>query len=488
MSRKQHPEDLSSFYDSAAPMRDTWIKRNQAFYDDDLAYMRFLIPEGLRVLELGCGTGNLLGNLKPAYGVGIDFSAKMIERAREKWPDCTFIVSNIENRAACGSAGPVYESVEKPFDAIILSDLLGNLSDIQATLMSIRGLCTDNTRIVIAYYSPLWEPVLRFGESVGLRMPQPELTWLSSSDVSSFLALAGFETIKQEWRQLMPRRLLGLGRPINRFIAPFPGIRALCLRHYVIARLQAGRRQVDQQSASLSASVLIPCRNERGNVEQAVRRLPAFCDDLEIIYVEGGSSDGTFEECERVQKAFPEIDIKVFRQSGHGKGDAVRKGFAEARGDVLIILDADLTVPPEQIPKFYEVIASGAGEFVNGTRFVYPMESGAMRFLNYWANRTFSTIFSWLLNQRFTDTLCGTKVIRKKHYDQIVANHGYFGEFDPFGDFDLIFGASKLNLKIIEVPVRYAERTYGETQISRFRHGVLLLKMVVFAFRKLKAF
>lgn len=469
-------EVLRNFYDRMASSRETWIRRNQAFYDDDRAYMRFLIPEGLRVLELGCGTGELLGALKPSYGVGIDISPLMIEKAAEAWPEIDFVVGDVEDPAVLSAIG-------RPFDVIVLSDILGNLSDVQETLRKMRPVCTADTRIVIAYYSPLWVPILRLGQAIGMRMPQPQMTWLSSRDVAGFLELENFDVIKSEWRQLLPKRLLGLGTLINQFIGPFPGIRAFCLRHYVVARPYPESRKDD-----LSATVLVPCRNEKGNIEQAVTRLPQFCEDLEIIYVEGGSSDGTFEECERVRDAYSDKDIKVFKQSGKGKGDAVRKGFDEARGDVLIILDADLTVPPEQIPKFYDAIASGKGEFINGSRFIYPMESAAMRFLNYWANRAFSVIFSWLLNQRFTDTLCGTKVLQKRHYNQIVSNRAYFGEFDPFGDFDLIFGAAKLNLKIAEIPIRYADRTYGETQISRFSHGVLLLRMVLFAFRKLKAF
>ena len=239
---------------------------------------------------------------------------------------------------------------------------------------------------------------------------------------------------------------------------------------------------------SSSASVVIPCRNEKGNIEPAIQRLERFADDVEVIYVEGHSSDGTLEECERVKAAYPDWDIKVTTQDGRGKGNAVWKAFDMASGDVLMILDADLTMPPEQLPKFFNAIASGKGEFINGSRLVYPMEQGAMRFLNLIANRLFAAIFSYLLNQRFTDTLCGTKVMRRSDYRRIADNRSYFGDFDPFGDFDLIFGAAKLNMKITEIPIRYADRTYGETQISRFRDGWELIKMVVFAWRKLKAF
>jgi glycosyltransferase involved in cell wall biosynthesis len=256
----------------------------------------------------------------------------------------------------------------------------------------------------------------------------------------------------------------------------------LSLRNLVVARARPR-----EPLGELSATVLIPCRNERGNIEPAVQRLPRFCADLEVLFIEGGSRDGTAEEIERVSAAYPELGIRLLRQDGKGKGQAVRQGCEAARGDVLIILDADLTVPPEWIPRFYEAVRSGKGEFVNGTRLVYPMEKQAMRFLNLVANRVFSWLFTWLLNQRFTDTLCGTKALLKRHYRQIAANRAYFGEFDPFGDFDLIFGAAKLNLKVLEIPVRYASRRYGETQISRFQHGWMLLRMVVFAFRKLKA-
>jgi glycosyltransferase involved in cell wall biosynthesis len=275
--------------------------------------------------------------------------------------------------------------------------------------------------------------------------------------------------------------LFGIGPIINSFIGTLPLIRRLSLRSYLVARSTC---KVTLKNPS--TTILIPCRNEKGNIENAIKRLPDFCQDLEIIYVEGNSQDGTLREIYRVIEAYPDKDIKVLVQDGKGKGDAVRKGFDHARGDILMILDADLTVPPEDLPKFYKAISSGKGEYINGTRLVYPMDDQAMRFLNFLANRTFSVLFTWLLNQRITDTLCGTKVLTKKNYEKIVENRSYFGEFDPFGDFDLIFGATKLNLKVVEVPIRYAAREYGETQISRFRHGWLLLRMVLFAYKKLK--
>jgi len=471
---------IRALFDAMAPSRDRWAGRNRAFHEADRAYLRFLIPDGATVLEIGCGVGDTLADLKPARGVGIDLSPATVAEARARHPHLEFHAGNAEDPAEL-------DAIAGTFSHILLSGTIGFLDDIEETLRLLRRFATPKTRIVVSYHSRAWEPVLWAAEKLGMRMPQGQQNWLSTTDIVNLLDLAGWEPVRREWRQLLPKRLFGLGPLVNRYIAPLPGIRRLCLRSYVVARPQAADA-VTVDGKPPSVTVLIPCRNERGNIENAIRRLPRFAPDIEVLYCEGHSKDGTFEECERVRDAYPDWDIKVMRQPGKGKGDAVRAGFAAARGDILIILDADLTVPPETMGKFYQAMVSGKGEFVNGTRLVYPMAAEAMRFLNFLANRAFARIFSYLLNQRFTDTLCGTKVLWRKDYEEVVANRHYFGDFDPFGDFDLIFGAAKLNLKIVEVPVRYADRSYGETQISRFTHGWLLARMVVFAWKKLKAF
>jgi SAM-dependent methyltransferase len=470
-NRKKIIEETS---DLLASSRDQWIKKNSYFYNNDHSYMKFLVGDNMRVLELGCGTGQLLNSLNPSYGMGIDLSSNMISIAQKNYPNLSFIQGDVEDNE-------LISSLQGSFDFIILSDTIGYLDDCEVAFERLHSLCNPDTRLIVSYYSWRWQPILALGEKIGLKMPSSEMNWLSTEDTMGFLHLADFEPVKREWRQLVPRSLFGLGTLINRFIGTLPLIRRLSLRNYLVARPVR-----DVKLRKTSTTVLIPCRNEKGNIENAVKRLPDFCEDLEILYVEGNSQDGTLDEIHRVIEAYPDKDIKVLVQDGKGKGDAVRKGFDHARGDILMILDADLTVPPEDLTKFYKAISSGKGEYINGTRLVYPMDNQAMRFLNFWANRTFSVLFTWLLNQRLTDTLCGTKVLTKKNYEKIVANRSYFGEFDPFGDFDLIFGATKLNLKIVEVPIRYAAREYGETQISRFQHGWLLLRMVVFAYKKLK--
>ena len=458
-------------FDQLAEDREYWQRKGSYYYQDQQRYYRFLIPEGLRVLEVGCGLGDLLAAVKPARGLGIDLSEAMVAAAARRHPSLEFCVGDVETL-----------DVSETFDVIILADVLGHCLDVESMFKRLRSVCTPKTRIVISYYNFLWEPVVRFAETCGLKMPQQEQSWLSPEDIDNLLHLADFEVVKVEQRLLLPKYVPLLSALLNGFLAFLPGLNRLCLSQYVVARMR-GPRQAD----GYSTTVVIPCRNERGNIESAIRRIPSFGRHQEIIFVDGHSTDGTPDEITRVMELFPDHDIKLLVQDGKGKGDAVRKGFAQATGDILMILDADLTMPPEDLPKFYDALACGKGEFINGCRLVYPLESEAMRFLNLLGNKFFSMAFSWLLNQRIKDTLCGTKVLFRTDYERIAKNRGYFGDFDPFGDFDLLFGASKLNLKMIEVPIRYQDRTYGTTNIRRFAHGWLLLKMTIYGFFRLKA-
>ena len=369
-----------------------------------------------------------------------------------------------------------------PFDYVYLSGKLEYLHDIEGTLRDIyRILKEDEGRLVIISYNYLWYPVIRIAERLGIRKKRPVQNWLTIHDIETFLHLADFEVISSGKRILCPGYIPILSFLLNRIIGRLPFLWRFSLMNYVVAR------PIPHARRDRSVTIVVPARNERGNIEAIVQRTPLFPNGEEIIFVEGHSKDGTWEEIERVMERYKNNRvIRAFRQEGVGKGDAVRKGFAEAQGDLLMILDADMTVAPEDLTKFYRAFVEGKGEFINGSRLVYPLEKEAMRFLNNLGNKFFALSFSWLLGQRFKDTLCGTKVLSKSAYERIVANRHYFGDFDPFGDFDLLFGAAKLNLKIAELPIRYYARRYGETQIQRFRHGWMLLQMCAFAARKLK--
>jgi len=408
-------KEIVKRFDDLAGKRQYWIERNKYYYDYQKRYFRFLIPEGLSLLELGCGTGDLLNALKPKHGIGIDFSSEMVRIAGKQYPDLEFRTADIEQLEGWGET----------FDAVIMADVVGHLMDIEETFRQLHTFCRPDTRIIISYYNFLWEPILKMGEMLRLKMPQQYQNWLSTDDICNLLSLADFQVVKTEFRLLIPKRIPWFSDFINKYFASLPGLRKLCLCQYIVARPIKKK-----EKREFSTTILIPCKNEKGNIEPAVKRIPSFGQHQEIIFVDGHSTDGTQEEINRIINAYPEKDIKFMVQDGQGKGDAVRKGFDAAREEILMILDADLTVPPEDLPKFYMALSEDHGEFINGCRLVYPMEKQAMRILNFLGNKFFSMMFTWILNQRLKDTLCGTKALFKKDYEKVQANRGYFGDFD----------------------------------------------------------
>ncbi len=461
------------FFEKIAPERDKWKEKNKSYWEDIENFCSFLVPENASVLEVGCGTGDLLASIQARKKVGIDYSSTMIEVAGKKYPDIDFFVMEAENLI-----------FNEKFDYIIISNLIGYLEDIQKIFFELKKVSHPHTKLIVTYYNFLWQPLLNIAELLNLRMRQPQQNWLSKQDIINLLYLSGFDAFKSGERLLFPINVPFISSFLNKYFAKLPLLKKLCLTNYVIAK---PFQSEDDYKDKYSVSVIIPARNESGNIENAILRIPQMGRHTEIIFVEGNSTDDTWRKIQEMYEKYKaQYDIKIARQDGKGKGDAVRKGFDMAHGDILMILDADLTVQPEDLPKFYDAIASGKGEFINGSRLVYNMDKKAMRFLNLLGNKFFSLMFTWLLDQRFKDTLCGTKVIFKGDYEELKKGRKFFGDFDPFGDFDLIFGASKLNLKIAEVPIQYRERTYGSTNISRFSHGLLLLKMCLFAAKKIK--
>ncbi len=449
---------------------DYWFNRNKYYYKQLLSFYQFAVPEGSRVLQINCKNGYELASLKPSYGVGIDFDAQAIAAASDRYPQYHWYAGTIQNLPP------------QTFDYIILTSVTMEEDDIQNLFVALQLYCTSSTRIVVDACSYVWEPLLWLTQKTGLRRPTQFKNWISRSDLHNFLYLAGFDVVTTYRHTLLPLYIPLVSAFFNSIVVHIPLICRLCLHDVTVARLTSSL----QPRKNVSVSVIIPCRNERGNIEAAVQRCPQMGVFTEIIFVEGHSKDETLQEIERVAGAYPDKNISWYQQDGKGKGDAVRKGFAHARGDVLMILDADLTVPPEELPKFFNALVLGKGELINGTRLIYGLESDAMWFLSVWANFFFRVVLSWLMSQKVTDTLCGTKVLFRSDYDLIARNRAFFGEFDPFGDFDLLFGAARLNLKITDMPIHYKSRTYGTTQINRFWHGWILVGMSILALRKLK--
>lgn len=445
------------------------------FYQRQLVhYYSLLIAPGMRVLEVGCGRGDLLAALNPSIGVGVDFSREVLKQAKDKYPQLRFIEADAHELV-----------LDSEFDVIILSDLVNDLWDVQTVFKQLTGLTHGRTRLILNTYSYVWQPLLALSQRLKLSKPTLEQNWLTVEDLSNLLNLADFEVIKHTQEILCPLHLPLASNFSNRFLVKIWPFSMLAMTNFVIAR-PVNSPEGKPSDEPPRVSIIIPARNERGNIERIFVRTPTLGASTELVFVEGHSGDDTYAAIEKAMVQYPNRPCRLMKQVGEGKGDAVRLGFDHAAGDILMILDADLTVPPEDLVRFYDLLVSGKAEFVNGVRLVYPMEDQAMRFINLIGNKFFSLAFSWLLSQSIKDTLCGTKVLWKKDYELIKANRAYFGDFDPFGDFDLLFGAAKLNLKIADMPIRYRERTYGTTNIQRWKHARLLLKMVRFAAGRIK--
>ena len=456
-------------------------RQNPGYHEEVDRLFRFLVPEGVRVCELGCGTGRLIAAVKPSYGLGIDIDSNVIEAAQKIFsdrPELEFTTGDVQN---------FDYSEYAPFDYVIASDLTGSIRDVQSVFSHLHGACTPETRFIVKFHSNLWRPILIFATIIGRSKRDNIENWLSMNDIKHFLGLSDFEVITAGGRTLLPMDIPVITSVFNRFLAKMPLINVADLNWYVVARPVPKTLKARGEDVP-SVSIVIPTRNERGNIEDIFTRTPKMGKWTELLFVDGGSDDGTVQAVEHgIEKHGHEWKrIVLLQQTGKGKAQAVRQAFDQCKGDILMILDSDLTVPPEELPRFYEAITSRRGEFINGSRLIYPMENEAMQFSNMVANHCFALLFTWLLGQPIKDTLCGTKVLWRKDYERIAANRKYFGVSDPFGDFDLLFGASKLNLKLIDLPVHYRQRTYGEIKIKRWLHGILLLRACAKAFLKLK--
>ncbi|HOO77866.1 MAG TPA: glycosyltransferase [bacterium] len=464
-------ESTRRLYDRLAPSRARWISRNRYYYRELAGLLEFLIEPGRDLLQIGCGNGFLLSRLDFASALGIDFSPGMIEEARRNVPEAEFMVADVE----------FLPPLKRAFDYILMVNVIGDIVDVQKAFENLLPLCRPSTRLVVVYYNHLWEPLVKLAERLGMKIRQPNQNWLSPADISNLLYLAGFELVRKDTALLLPFGVPGLSFFLNRFLARLPLFNHLCFVNAFIARpLPAGLARTAR------CSVVVPCKDEVGNVGNVLERIPEMGAGTEVVFVDDRSSDGTAAEVERLRAAHPDRRIVLVSGPGRGKFEAVKAGFAAAGGDVLMILDADATVMPEELPLFFNALVTGKGEFVNGCRLVYEMEKGAMRLLNIVGNKLFGLAFSYLLSQRIKDTLCGTKVFFREDYLRMKRYFGFFG-YDSWGDFNLLFSACKLGMKIVDLPIHYVERVSGETKMKRrFSHGWTMLRMCLVALKRFK--
>ena len=464
-------DEVRAHYDRLSASRAEYIAKNPYYFNQVFDLLRFIIPPGKRVLQVGCLTPDFLHAVAPSYGVGIDLSPKLVELASRRFSDLNFLVHHNYDVQSLGT-----------FDHVMITDI-NDQADPIAALRALRLAMNEHTRVVVQNYNHLWEPVAQFSERLGQKFPLPLQNWLSTPEMANILRLCDYEPLQVYRRVLVPKKIPLLSGFANSFIARLPGIERLNMICLTVARpLKRASPKRD-----CSVSVVVPCRDEVGNVVAAVERMPDLGCHTEIIFCDDKSTDGTADEVRRLQKLYPGRDIKLYDGPGISKALNVRTGFDQAEGEVLMILDADLTTMPEELPYFYDVLVSGKAEFVNGSRLVFPMEGEAMRPLNVVGNRVFSAMFSFLLGQRITDTLCGTKALWRGHWPEIRALAGSWGAEDRWGDYDLLFGAAKLHLRLVDLPVHYQERVSGVTKMTkRFRNGIIMARMCWAAFLKFK--
>jgi SAM-dependent methyltransferase len=459
------------FQDAIADTRDQWIHSNRYFYGRLERVLRFIVEPGKRVLDVRCQTGHLLASVKPSYGVGVEIGDAIIACARRQHPGLRFL-----------RCEPEELNLNEVFHYVLFNHIFDTV-DILRALERIREHCTGDTRLVIINYNQLWQPVLNLASRTGFRSQFVEPNWVTDNDVRNFLKLAGFQPVRKYDLLLSPKWIPVVSAVLNDFLARLPGIRRLCLLRVIVARpLEKPEMETD-----VSVSVVVPCRNEAGNIESAVERIPQMGNHTEIIFCDDRSDDGTADEVRRMQALHPEKDIRLLEGPGICKAENVWTGFRAAQGDVLMILDADLTVMPEELPVFLRALVNRRGEFVNGSRLVYPMQQGAMKLANLLGNKFFGMLFSYLLDQRIKDTLCGTKVLWRKDWLRMESNLGTWGLKDLWGDYELLFGAAKLQLDVVEVPVRYQERIHGVTKMTRVvSNGLRMLRICWHAWRRLE--
>ena len=460
--------EIAASFDAYAPSEDRWLGRTGGYHDLITSIAGSLVPEGASVLEIGCGRGDLLASLRPSRGVGVDVSEAEISAGRARHPE-------LELHHASGEQLQLGET----FDYVVLTDLIPYVDDLLKLFVAIRRHSHARTRVVVSFHSQLWRPLLTAMAKLGLRPNRPVRNWIAPRDLVDLFDLAGFEVVSQRKEILMPLNLGPLSRILNGWIARLPGVRSLALTAWTVAR------PLPTQREEMKASVIVPCRNESGTVRDLVERIPEVGAGTEIVFVEGGSQDDTRERIEAEIERRSDRDIKLVLQQGKGKWNAVQEGFDASAGELLVILDGDMTVDPEEIARVYEAIVSGHGEFVNGNRLVYGMEPGAMRFLNMVGNKAFAALLSRVLGQYVKDTLCGTKAILRSDWELIRRRRTELGAEDPYGDFELLLGSALLGLKITNLPVRYRARRYGDIEIERFSGAAMLAKLVAAGFRRI---
>ncbi len=456
--------DRRAHFDSIAQRWDFWRDKNRYYHDSLAEFVRGVGPPDGNVLEVGAGTGDLLASVPAAHAVGLNLSKRLNELASAKHPLLdlrTFEIDHI--------------SLPDGFtaDHVVMVNMLDHVHDIWELVESLQPHLGEHSLLLLTTTNPLWAPVMRLGGRLGWRVPDSPRNYLTSRDIASVLALQGIDVVESGFLLPAPKRVPVVADLLNLIVPDVPVLRYASSVQYLAARVRCVRRP-------LSVSVVIPCHNEEGNIAECIARTPDFGRSTEVVVVDDGSRDETRAVVRSVMQRDPRVRLVAY-DTNHGKANAVRAGFDAATGDVLMILDADMTVAPEDLPKFLKPLQDGTADFVNGTRLVYPMAGQAMPLANFLGNKAFCFLTSWALRQRVSDTLCGTKALFRADYEKLPI----VGK-DRWGDFDLLFGAARSRLRILEIPVHYGDRKSGDSKMNVRRDGWLFLKACLAGWRSLR--
>jgi SAM-dependent methyltransferase len=455
---------LRDYFETVAPDWDRWRERNRYYHDHLQELVLGPVPPGRDVLEIGAGTGDVLAAAEPHIGVGLNISERLTELARSKYPDLrfeTFVPDAVGRQAALDT------------DYILSVNLLDHSYDLYELFANLRDCMTERTLLITTSSNPLWSPVLRLASQLGLRMPESPRNFITNRDIASILHVLGFDVVEEALALPVPTRIPLVAPLLNAILPDLPLVKFSGSVQFIAARRRIPREH-------LSVSVVVPCHNEEGNVAECARRVPDMGAGTEIVFVDDGSTDGTRAAVVTAMAEDPRVRLIAY-DTNHGKANAVRAGFAATRNDVLMILDADMTVAPEDLPKFLEPIASGTADFVNGTRLVYPMEGEAMPTVNFLGNKAFCFLVSWVVRQRVSDTLCGTKALLRRDYETMPLPGR-----DRWGDFDLLFGAARQKLRIREIPIHYRDRMAGQSKMNVSKDGPLFLAACLAGWKMLR--
>lgn len=457
-------ENIRSYFKRTAPVWEFWHTKNKFYHGKIGELISGMVPPRAKVLEVGCGTGGLLASLNPSCGIGLNLADELTDQARRNLPQYQFYTVDVDQVKAPEGFCPDY---------VILNNMLDYIYDVWVMLENLQPFISDHTLLIITTNNPLWAPILRLASKIGQRIPDSPRNFITNKDIRSVLRLQGFDVVEEGMALPVPKQIPLIGDAANILLPELPVLRYSSSVQYIVARWRTPR-------APLSCSVVIPCHNEEDNIAECVRRVANMGTWTEIVVVDDGSTDGTRARVAELMKTDHRVRLVVFDRN-QGKANAVRAGFDVARGDVIMILDADMAVMPEELPKFLKPLQDGSADFVNGTRLIYPMAGQAMKMANFLGNKGFCYLASWVARQRVSDTLCGTKALFRRDYMRMP-----LGRKERWGDFDFLFGAARLKLRILEIPVHYQERRAGESKMRVIRDGWLFLRACWHGWRMLR--